>query len=201
MLRTTINYLVAMIIQLLLYSCSPPTEHKEISTPENKKVVLNEVLAMATSHGADVEWMRILGKVDLYTIELQQALLPLETPRLLIAPIVDVIQLGDAYILTLQDSTAYSSSIYYKLRCSLAQTKYVLNRGNNLPRIFQDYAVVMRPHSVQRPLTKFECENDGDDTYITDAASDIILVTGDCIDLLFLEDSLLTAMDLTGPVR
>jgi len=194
--RSIALFLKAILLQLALFSCSPPSDGKEQAARQQKDDLRREVLAMAAKHGADFKWMKVLEKDELYTIELQQALLQAEKPRLLLSPIVDVIQQGDAYVLKLHDWMGFPSSIYYELHCNAEQSNYVLATANNGSRMFQDYALVMLPSSVQKPLAKFICEDDGDGAYVTDEASDIMVVKGACIDLVSLKAPGLSARDL-----
>jgi hypothetical protein len=151
--------------------------------------------------------MKVLEKDELYTIELQQALLHPEKPRLLLAPVVDVIQQADAYVLTLHDWMSFPSSIYYQLECNAEQSKYVLAKANNGARMLQYYAIIMLPTSVLKPLAKFVCHDDGDGeggsggVYVTDEASDILVVKGACVDILSLDGSDLTVKDLADSER
>ncbi|MFA5260449.1 MAG: hypothetical protein WC450_04400 [Candidatus Omnitrophota bacterium] len=165
-------------------------ENTAISDAEKKKHIQKKVSQMAEKYDADFEWAAIGDKGMLYSLELQKRLLKGQrNPCLLLAPIEDVIKRENNYYLTANE---WGRDIYFQLKCSAEQAQYVLNNSTSE---FYDYAIVLNPKSVHKPVAQLAGEIDAKDAYVIHHASDIIVVKGDCLELLFLEDSDLNMED------
>lgn len=188
---------VIVAVASLCTSCSPRTQPKEVAARQKKESFRQQVIEMASKHGADLNWLKILDKPEFYTLELQQALLePPGRPRLLLAPVVDVLRREDAYFITAHD---WMGDIYFQLQCDAKQAQYVMGTSTNEFRMFEEYAIVMDPKSVHKPVAQLAGEIDVDYAYVIHDAADIVVVKGVCLDILTLEDSRLNVEDLLTP--
>lgn len=182
---------------LVLGSCSLPSERKKESAGQREGDLPREVLQLAAKHGADVEWLALLDGREFYTIELQQALLePAGLPRLLIAPVVDVLKKEEAYFLT---AHAWMNNVFFQLRCDAEQVEYVLSTSADEFRMFGNYAIIIAPESVHKPVAQLAGEIDADYAYVVHDAADIVVVKGTCLDILALGDDILDPEDLLDP--
>lgn len=198
MFRTPI-FLIPLAVGFLLLctSCSPPTQSKEPVASQKKQEARRQVMEMAARHEADLEWLTVLEGKEFYTIELQQALLkPLGRLRLFIAPVADVLKRDDTYFITAHD---WTNDVYFQLDCDAKQAQYVLNSSTKDSRMFEEYAIVMKPRSVHKPVAQLAGEIDVDNAYVVHDAADIVVVKGTCIDILSLKDSRLDIEDLLTP--
>jgi hypothetical protein len=195
MFKTTILSLL-VIVASLCASCSPRTQPKEDAARQKKENLRQEVLQMSSKYGADLNWRAIPD--DFYTLELQQALLePVGRSRLLIATVVDVLKRENDYFLTVQD---WRFDIYFQLLCDAKQAQYVIesSTNDNVIRKYGDYAIVLKPESVHKPVAQLTGEIDDGSAIVTHKAADIVVVKGTCIDILSLECSGLDETDLAG---
>jgi hypothetical protein len=152
---------------------------------------------MSSKHGAYLDWMTILDKGGFFTLELQQALLePPGQSCLLLAPVVDLLKREDVYFLTAHD---WMGDIYFQLECDEKQAQYVMATSTDDFRMFDEYAIVMKPKSVHKPVAQLAGEIDVAYAYVIHDAADIVVVKGVCIDILSLEDSRLNVDDLLIP--
>ena len=175
-------------------SCSPRTQPKEDADHQKKESIRQEVLQMSSKYGADLNWRAILDKGEFFTLELQQALLePPGRSCLLLAPVVDVLKRENVHFLTAHD---WIGSIYFQLQCDEKQAHYVMATSTNEFRMFNEYAIVMKPESVHKPVAQLAGEIDVDHACVIHEASDIVVVKGTCIDILSLKGSGLDEADL-----
>ncbi len=185
---------------LLCTSCSRSTDtkvEKDEVARQKKEGLRQRVLEMAFRHGADVEWLSFLDGRAFYTIELQQVLL--EPPghlRLLLARVVDIFERDETYFLMAHE---WLSDVYFQLQCNAGHAQYALSTSSNELRGFAEYAIVMQPKSVHRPVAQLTGEIDGDSVYVTHEVADIIIVKATCIEIISLDDSVLDVDDLLGP--
>jgi hypothetical protein len=193
MFKATILSLL-VIVASLCASCSPRTKPKEDAARQKKENLRQEVLQMSSKYGADLNWRANLD--EFYTLELQQALLePPGRSCLLLAPVVDVLKRENVYFLTAHD---WIGSIYFQLQCDEKQAHYVMGTSTNEFRMFNEYAIVMKPESVHKPVAQLAGEIDADHAHVIHEASDIVVVKGTCIDILSLKGSGLDEADLVG---
>ena len=189
--------LSALVIQFVLTSCSPPFQRKKEVARQKKEALRQQILLMTSKHEADFKWITVLNKSDFYTLELQQALLdPPGRSRMLLASVVDVLKREDGYFLT---AHAWMSNIYFQLQCDEKHAQYVMSTSTNDFRIFDEYAIVVSPKSVHKPVAQLAGEIDVDYAYVIHDATDIVVVKGTCIDILFLQDSRLDTEDFLPP--
>jgi len=168
-------------------SCSSHNQRREIAGREKAENIRQQILQMSSKHGADLSWLTILDKREFFTLELQHALLePPGRPRLLLAPVVDVLKREDAYFITAHDWVA---DVYFQLQCDAQQAQYVVGHSTNDFRAFDEYAIVMDPKSVHRPVAQLAGEIDVDYAYVIHDAAEIVVVKGVCLDILSLGDS------------
>lgn len=191
-------FLPILVLVVTFYtSCSSRTQPKEEANHRKKENFRQQVLNMSSKHTADLDWMMIVDKGEFFTLELQKDLLePPGRSRLLLAPVVDLLKREDTYFLTVHE---WIGNIYFQLECDEKQAQYVMDTSINDFSMFNEYAIVMKPKSVIKPVAQLAGEIDVDYAYVIHDAADIVVVKGECVDILSLEDSELSPYDLLSP--
>lgn len=193
--RCFLLILSTLLFQFAIVSCSPPSQRHEEAKLEQKDNLRRQIQQMATKHNADIQWMEILQGRELYTIELQQALLePKPRPRLLIAAITDVMKRENSYFLTAHE---WASNIYFQLECNEQHTRYILSTATNDARMFQDLAIVLVPKSVHKPIAQLTSEIDGETATVTHEPAKFFVVKGVCLEILTMGELQLDLKDLS----
>lgn len=169
------------------------TSSSPSSTSQPKDELGRTVAALAAKYNADADWMKLLEHDDVYTIELQEALLqPPNRHHIVLASIVDVFKKSDSYFLT----AAHWSGPYFQLECSVDQVKYIRAQATQGNREYQEFAIVMTVASVHRPVAQLASEVSADEAVVVHEASSIVIIRGRCTDLFFIGDTMLAAEDI-----
>ena len=186
--------LCVLLLPFVFSTCDALSDKGEKANQQKKEEVRQQVSQLAAKHNADIQWITFAEEKVFFTIELQRALFnPPGRSRLMIASIVDVIQQDDEFFFT---AVGWMYGIYYQLQCTEEQLQYVLNISKNNTSHFEEYAIVMNPRSVHKPVAQLVGELDIDYAYITHEVSDLTVVKGTCLDVLSIDSSVLEIEDL-----
>ena len=129
-------------------------------TKERQTKIKLQVVDMATKHSADYEWLRVAGKFEFLSIELQKALLQPEDKKcFLIGYLKDLIEIDGGYKLTIKN---WSHSILYHLQCSREQADRIFQLSGKTELLMgEEYAVIFQPINLKRPFAELEDNGNG----------------------------------------
>ncbi len=176
-LKTKILSTTAILV-FLLSSC----EKKPTTYAEQRKIELAEsIQKVADFHKrqrTDLEWFRAMDSGEAYTVEIQKALLFDDSPRLVIADLLDIAQSGEKIIASFED---FSMDSYFRLELTPAQAEEMLKTIPQQDRGSASFAVAFRPKSVNRPVLYIGAKGYEDDAEVELQNSLSTIITGDCI--------------------
>jgi hypothetical protein len=108
--------------------------------------------------------------------------------------VVDVIEKDGRIYISAADMV---HPIYYQIECTDTQLKRLLDDSPEMA--FDAFAFVLSLASVHKPVAQIVGEIDVDTAMIVHESSDIVVIKGQCVDLLHLGHVGLIMDDLVGP--
>lgn len=194
-IRISCPIFAVVVISAILSSCYSSSQLDEEIERQRKEVMRQQVLELAAKYDADFQWLTRLDKREFYTVELQQLLLePPGRSYLLLSSVDDVQKKGEAYFLTAND---WLYNIYLHLQCNPQQAEYLLKVSSDDLRTLEEYAIVFQPVSVYKPRVQLASDIDGYNSEVIWCSSWIFVVEGKCLDILFLNGTMLNVEDLS----
>jgi hypothetical protein len=188
--KSALSVIVSLVVLLILCTgCKPPISKEKEEQKVKQTEIKSQVVAMATLHSADYEWLRVAGKFEFLSIELQKALLQPEGKKcFLIGSLKDLIEKDGRYKLTIKN---WSHDILYHLQCSSEQAESIFELSGKTELLMgEEYALIFQPLNLKRPFAVLE--DNGNENLILE---DVILVEGKCIDFMHLENTSLDIED------
>ncbi len=188
--KTKILSTTAMLI-FLLSSCE-----KKPTYAEQRKIELAEsIQKVADFHQrqrTDLEWFRAMDSGEAYTVEIQKALLSDDSPRLVIADLLDIAQSGEKIIASFED---FSMDSYFRLELTPAQAEEMLKTIPQQDRGSASFAIAFRAKSVNRPVLYIGAKAYEDDAEVELQSSQATIITGTCIAWEYLGTSAISMPD------
>jgi hypothetical protein len=168
---------------LVLCTCAE-RKKSDVDWAQHQAEVKNKFHEYSAQMGASADWEKSMpgGSVDgSYTFQLEDALLGDKRPIAVRATLYDVRRRGDTFYLLLQND----ERMFLKLRASPEQVSTILKQGSSMN---DEYAVVVQVTGVDRPEFKAKAEADPDTGQRVEVDfSDMVVITGNCIGLQFLD--------------
>jgi hypothetical protein len=176
--------LLAIATALVMLCTCSDRKKSHVDWSQRQADVKAKFYQYATQKGASAEWEKALpgGSLDgSYTFQLEDALLAGKGAIAVRAFLHDVRRKGDTFYLSLQND----DGVFLRLRATADQVSRIVNQG---PAMYDEYAVVVQVTGVDRPEFKAKAEPDADTGQQVEVAfSEMVVITGDCLDLQFLD--------------
>ena len=157
-----------------------------------KETIHKAIIELANKHNAVVNWKEPLSKIESYvfTMEVEDALLRKDNrPVLFLATVLDVERKENKYLLHfLVEDLEGLSVIKFVLDSSDEQVKKITQQQFE-DRLSEKFAVIAEIQKVRRVVFNLKAEIDSEEPVIRVVTTDsIFIVSGKCLDLLFVGD-------------
>jgi hypothetical protein len=154
------------------------------------------IIELADKYNAVVDWNKPLNKIlnlmsPIFTVEVEDALLRNDNrPVLFLARVEDIKRKEDKYLVSfLMDDSAleYWSTINVALDCSDEQVRKIMQQQYD--REWENFAVIAEIQKVRKVEFNLKAEGDFEEPKIrVDTTDSVFIVSGKCLDLLFVGD-------------
>lgn len=169
---------LSAILSFLTACEKKPTYAEQLEI--EKAQTLQKVEDFHKRQGTNVEWFRVMDSGEAFTVEIQQALLSDDAPRLMIADLLDIAPSGQKLVATFGETWMEPDPLF-RLEVKPAQAEEIQKTIPMEDRGSARFAVAFRPESVTRPILKIDAEADEEYAEVELQNSRAIIITGDCI--------------------
>ncbi len=184
-------FLFSVLIASCLLSCSSKDSISELEAEklkqENKRIKELQVSQLVNKYTANADWSETIGKKHFYSVELQNLFLRNnERPFLIYAYLDDVFREKDKYYIVLSDWSLGYDKVYYELECDYEFVNNILTSSSN--RFIKKYAIIAKINDFKKIRFLVEAVSEGEDAYIDILTSKSILVLGQCLDAICMNE-------------
>jgi hypothetical protein len=182
-----VNRAIWILVGLIALYVFYKSKHdpKPLNSMEQSRVA--ELQSNTTAHEIANKYEAVSGWEDgvIYTAHVQQKIL--NKPALFRGHVDDIVNQGDAFLLTF--SSAYGAEVEYvlRLRCDGNVINKVLERKHEsrLETVFDEYALVATLDKIYKPIYSLAGSvTDENEAEIEASASDLFIGKGTCIDIV-----------------
>lgn len=178
-MRSSFHIKALVLMPLIIASCEKKSNYTEQLEIE-KAQTLQKVEDFHNHQDTNSEWFRVMDSGEAFTVEIQQALLSDDSPRLIIADLLDIAQSGQKLVATFGETWVESDPLF-RLEVTLAQAEEIQKTIPMEDRGSARFAVAFRPESIIRPIIKIDAEGYDEKAELELQNARAIIITGDCV--------------------
>lgn len=178
-MRISFQLILLAVVPLVVTACEKKpsyTEQLEIK----KAQTIQKVEDFHKRQGTNTEWFRVMESGEAFTVEIQQALLSDDSPRLIIADLLDIARSGQKLVATFGETWMEPDPLF-RLEVTPEQAEEIAKIIPQDDRGMARFAVAFRPESVNRPILKIDAEAYEEYAEVELQNSRATIITGSCI--------------------
>jgi hypothetical protein len=177
--RISFQLILLAVVPLVVTACEKKPTYAEQLEIE-KAQTLQKVEDFHNRQDTNSEWFRVMDSGEAFTVEIQQALLSDDSPRLIIADLLDIARSGQKLVATFGETWMESDPLF-RLEVTPAQAEEIQKTIPMEDRGSARFAVAFRPESLIRPIIKIDAEGYDENAEVELQSSRAIIITGGCV--------------------